>query len=253
MLNRLDSFPALKRDRSLGHLAGKNQSKSTERDIFRYSYNLGKQRSKQLQRAASLAASINAGNTLTDQDDGGLKHRRMLPRSMSVESGPAANYADETKGDLTRVSLIEVSRKRENNALDDTPDTTENTSLAEKPENDLTIDSNESKTGDTGKKSPDTTRPKSDSLSGSVPDLRMISNTEKSKTDCEDFPTFLSPDSSEKSQPRPICKLRRAARRLGVSLSSEELYHKQRRNGLCTEIDDAADNRKLLRVLNKRF
>lgn len=266
MLSGLNSFTPLKRDRSLGH-AGNEQTKSSERDIFRYSYNLGKQRTKQLQRAASLAANIGGGITQKNEEDDGFAkestRRRTLPRSMSMESEPALNY-DKTRGDSireevlrsrvldTRVALVEVSRESEKtNALDVKPDTIENDNQVEKPEHNIALDSDENQKNETRNKSSDNARPKSGSLSESVPDLRNISSAEN--TNCEDFPSFLSPESTEKAQSRPICKLRRAARRLGVSLSSEELYHKQRRNGLCTEIDDAADNRKLLRVLNKRF
>lgn len=51
----------------------------------------------------------------------------------------------------------------------------------------------------------------------------------------------------------PTAKFRRAARRLGVLIPPQELYNKQRRNGLCEAMDNAADQRKLLRILNKRF
>lgn len=51
----------------------------------------------------------------------------------------------------------------------------------------------------------------------------------------------------------PTTKFRRAARRLGVLIPSEELHKKQRRNGVCEAMDKDADQRKLLRVLNKRF
>ena len=51
----------------------------------------------------------------------------------------------------------------------------------------------------------------------------------------------------------PTAKFRRAARRLGVLIPPQELYNKQRRNGVCEAMDKDADQRKLLRILNKRF
>lgn len=51
----------------------------------------------------------------------------------------------------------------------------------------------------------------------------------------------------------PTAKFRRAARRLGVIIPAQELYNKKRRNGFCEAMDIDPDQRKLLRILNKRF
>jgi hypothetical protein len=284
MFNRLDSHSQqVKRDGSPLGRTGNDTTKSTQKDIFRYSYNLGKQRAKQFHRTASLAATI--GGSLAQPIEetfskAALERRRTLPRSLSVESEIALKYGLESDAsadillesqndvghhttDLNVAPLETATETGKSQTVNVQPDNnrTENSSVPEdKFEKEIISNNGECST----KTDPKTaekdltklaeTRVKPHSLSDSVPDLRIAANSEKEKLKCEGFSSFWTHADSEKAhESRPICKLRRAARRLGVSLSSEDLYHKQRRNGVCTEIDDAADNRKLLRVLNKRF
>lgn len=234
------------------------ESQSTKKDIFRYSYNLGIQRTSRIQRTSSI------GGTFMQQMDGNnlakvLLARRGLPRSFSMgeELGKRAetlselsmqenNYQNSEKlqqqDKLTtgNDNTIEVSCTT--NEKDSINSNNQNQIVEESKSNELESDSSESK-GDCEHRAR-----KLSNLSDSVPDLR---STERISLQREGFSGLFN--ETELVQSRPICKLRRAARRLGVSLSTDELYHKQRRNGVCNEIDDAAENRKLLRVLNKRF
>lgn len=247
------------------------ENPSAKKDIFRYSYNLGIQRTGRIQRTASI------GGPFTQKMDGNdnlakvLLVRRGLPRSLSM-----GEKLGQQAGAATEIPMRENSLERNNNiSLVKNQDPEEPKQQGENPtgnndnnkvaskkanENDVTYSTNQSQNVEGSKSNEikinsslngadsEHRTTKLSNLSDSVPDLRV---TEKVRLQREDFIGLFS--ETELAQSRPICKLRRAARRLGVSLSTEELYHRERRNGVCNEIDDAAENRKLLRVLNKRF
>lgn len=227
------------------------ENPSAPKDIFRYSYNLGIQRTTKIQRASSIG-----GNFIQPMDNNLAKvllERRGLPRSLSMEAQIGRVPTSDSPLENTNHQHLNVQVSVKSDSQENTETLHDNnTVLSSINENNSTLKGKCEETKESNangnKENPEHRAKKLHNLSDSVPDLRA---TEHIRLQREGFTGLFN--ETDLNQSKPICKLRRAARRLGVSLSTDELYHKERRGGVCTEIDDAAENRKLLRVLNKRF